>query len=42
MKRVRKNLSRIEAMIIAVIMTVSMFGNVNVNAAEITTTISFL
>lgn len=36
MKRVRKNLSRIEAMIIAVIMTVSMFGNVNVNAAEIT------
>lgn len=36
MKRVRKNLLRIEAMIIAVIMTVSMFGNVNVNAAEIT------
>lgn len=35
MKRIRKNLVRIEAMLIAVIMTVSMFANVGVNAAEI-------
>ena len=34
MKKMRKNLLRIEAMVIAVIMTISMFGSVNVNAAE--------